>query len=169
MSATVESVNVSMGLGVMLDEPMERAVLNTAGTRKGLVNLSKQTRDAMFKALAEGREAGLGPEALARTIQDGITKGPWNSVETRALIIARTETKFAQNDSSIKIYQRAENVTRVQIFDAQAGPTDSECEDRNGHVVTFAEAESISASEHPNGTLSFAPVVDDDPFADDLP
>ena len=160
LSATVESVNVSMGLGVMLDEPLERRALNTAGTRKGLVNLTEQTRTAMYKTLAEGREAGLGPEALARTIRDGISKGPWNSVETRARVIARTETKFAQNDSSLTIYESAENVNMVLMFDAQIGDTDADCMARDGQTATFAEAESFMNTEHPNGTLSFAPVVE---------
>lgn len=160
LTATVESVNVSMGLGVMLDEPMERAIINTGGTRKGLVDLAGQTRSAMYETVAAGREAGLGPEALARTIRDGISAGPWRDVQTRALVIARTETKFAQNKSSLDVYQKAENVTQVQIFDAQIGPTDSECEDRDGRVVSFAEAESMADAEHPNGTISFAPVVD---------
>tara|TARA_Y100000310_G_scaffold47500_3_gene44083 strand:- start:6331 stop:7659 length:1329 start_codon:yes stop_codon:yes gene_type:complete len=160
LTATVESVNVSIGLNVMLDEPLERAILNSAGTRKGLIDLTEQTRTAMYRTVAEARADGLGPPAIAREIRDGISAGPWRDVQTRAMVIARTETKFAQNESSLTVYEAADNVSSVQIFDAQIGPTDADCEERDGAIVSFAEAESLSESEHPNGTLSFAPVVE---------
>ena len=160
LSATVESVNVSLGLNVMLDEPLEREVIRAAGTRKGLIDMTEQTRSAMYETVAVGREAGLGPEALARTLRDGITAGPWNSVETRARVIARTETKYAQNDSSLTVYEAAENVNNVIMFDAQIGDTDADCEARDGQTASFAEARSLMDAEHPQGTLSFAAVVE---------
>jgi hypothetical protein len=48
----------------------------------------------------------------------------------------------------------------VLAFDAQgAGDTDDECIDRDGRTYTFDDASVELASEHPGGTLSFAPVA----------
>ena len=155
----VDGLQATLGLDVMLSDQMEMRVLHLAGTRKGLVDLPGQTKDALFKAVAEGRELGEGAAELARRIADYVSAGPWASKETRAMVIARTETKYAQNASSLSAYLQSENVTGVMIFDAQLGPTDEECEQLNGQVVNFAEAERLMETEHPNGTRSFAPVV----------
>lgn len=155
----VDGLQATLGLDVMLNDPMEMRVLHLAGTRKGLVDLPGQTKAALFKAVAEGRELGEGAAELARRIADYVSAGPWASKETRAMTIARTETKYAQNASSLSAYMQSENVTGVMIFDAQLGPTDEECEQLNGQIVDFAEAERLMETEHPNGTRSFAPVV----------
>jgi SPP1 gp7 family putative phage head morphogenesis protein len=77
----------------------------------------------------------------------------------RAQMIARTETKYAQNISSLAAYRNADVVTGLMAFDAQAGNTDAECEARNGQVFSFTEADRVTEEEHPNGTLSWAPVT----------
>ena len=74
-------------------------------------------------------------------------------------MIARTETKYAQNISSIAGYRSSGIVKGLIIYDAQAGPTDRECEERNGDIISFEEGERLSSSEHPNGTLNFGPFV----------
>jgi HK97 family phage portal protein len=156
---TVAGIESVMRLGVMLDEPMEREILELGGTRRGLIDMTQETRDAMFKALADARADGLGVDATARRLRDGIAAGPWPDVQTRASVIARTETKHAQNASSMEAYQRAEHVTGIQVFDAQLGDTDAPCMAINGKVVSKQEAGSIEMLEHPNCTRSFAPVV----------
>ena len=156
-AATVENV---IGLGVMLDDPMELRIITIGGTRKGLVDMTEQTREAMYDVLSAAREEGLGPAATARKLRDGISAGPWKDVQTRAMVIARTETKHAQNVSSLEVYSKAENVSRIQVFDAQKGDTDADCEAMNGRIVTIAEAQSIPPLDHPNCTRSFAPIVD---------
>jgi hypothetical protein len=76
----------------------------------------------------------------------------------RALVIARTETKYAQNISTIE-RAKAAGVDKFTVFDGRLGPgrSDVYCMARNNKVVTADQAAAMAASEHPNGTLSFAP------------
>jgi HK97 family phage portal protein len=157
--ATFDSINTVLGLGVMLEAPEEMRILSAAGTRKGLVNFEKQTKDALFEAISEGRAAGMGSVELASKIRDMVSAGPWLTPETRAMVIARTETKYAQNVSSLEAYRGMDGLTGIRVFDALLGPTDAECEELNGQVVSVEEAEYLAGSEHPNGTRSFAPYM----------
>lgn len=159
LHATHSTIETVMNLGVNLTDPMERAIVASGGTRRGLIDLTEQTRTSMYRTVASARENGLGVKAIAREIRDQIPRGPWLSVKTRSEIIARTEAKFAQNESSLTVYKNAANVSRVQAFDAQLGETDADCENRNGQIMTIEAAGMIE--EHPNGTLSWAPVVDE--------
>lgn len=153
------------GLGTMLPDPIARAVVATGGRRAGLIDLDKQTRQAVFDALAEGRAEGEGAQALANRIANMVEGGPWSDGITRARIIARTETKFAQNLSTIEA-AKAAGVDRLMVFDGRLGPGRSleEHMARNGTIVSAEDALVMAAEEHPNGTLSFAPYfgLDDD-------
>jgi len=133
-------------------------VLAAGGRRSGLVDLSRQSRRALFEALAEGRAAGEGVGQLARRVAEHVSAGPWRSAETRARTIARTETKFAQNTSTIARSQH-EGIERFQVFDGRLGEGVSTPEHiaRDGIIVTSDEAAQMAAEEHPNGTLSFTP------------
>ncbi|MBB5987422.1 hypothetical protein [Sphingobium lignivorans] len=146
------------GLGTSLPDPVARAVVASGGRRSGMVDLEAQTRQALFDALAEGRAEGEGAEQLAERILPHVEGGPWNSPEYRARIIARTETKYAQNISTIE-RGRAAGVQRFIVFDGRLGPGRSKPDHiaRNGSIVTAPEAEAMADAEHPNGTLSFAP------------
>jgi HK97 family phage portal protein len=147
-----------IGLATDLPDPVARAVVAAGGRRSGLVDLAGQSRRALFDALAEGRAAGEGAEQLAARIRDQVSAGPWGSAETRARVIARTETKFAQNTSTVA---RAghEGIDRFVVFDGRLGPERSDPEHiaRDGTIVTGDEAAAMTAAEHPNGTLSFSP------------
>ncbi len=158
---TVDSVNAALGLVVNMTDPIELSILAEAGTQKGLLNLSKQTKDSLFQALVEAREEGLGPPAVARRIKDLISKGPWSTPEIRAKIIARTETKHAQNVASLEVYGASDTISRVQIVDGQLPTSDDFCIERNqlgtGESISIEEAWTLS--DHPNNTLSFVPVV----------
>lgn len=146
------------GLGTSLPDPVARAIVASGGRRAGLYDLDLQTREALFDALAEGRAEGDGAEALAARIVEHVEGGHWHAPETRARIIARTETKFAQNISTIE-RAKAAGVDRFIVFDGRLGPgrsTESHIA-RDGSIVSAEEAEAMAAAEHPNGTLSFAP------------
>ena len=71
-------------------------------------------------------------------------------------MIARTETKWAQNKSSLEIYRHSEFVTGCMAFDAQLGAdrSDPDCIARNGKTFTPDQAEKEQAQEHPNGPLA---------------
>jgi hypothetical protein len=156
---TFDALDAELGLGVMLTDNTQQMILKTAGRRLGLLDLEVETRNAMFEALARGSEQGLGVDAMAEMLEELISAGPWSTAEIRAQIIARTETKYAQNYSSLEAYRESDTVTDALIFDAQMGPTDDECEALNGETVSLEEAMYLMEAEHPNGTRSFAPIV----------
>jgi len=151
------------GISGSLPDPVARAVTAAGGRRSGLVDLGKQSRAALFDAIAEGRAAGEGAAALAARIAEHIEAGPWGTVETRARTIARTETKYAQNVSTIE-RAKAANVDQFIVFDGRLGPGRSLVDHiaRDGSIVTAVQAEQMAADEHPNGTLSFAPHFGED-------
>ena len=158
---TLNSINTTMQLGVNMPAPVEQRILRTGGKRMGLVDIAEDTKRAIFRALEEGRSLGEGPPALTRRIRDQVPAGRFGNAgpQYRARMIARTETKFAQNASSLEIYKASDVVTGMLAFDNQTGFDDDECTLRDGKVFTFDEAESEMSAEHPNGTLSFSPVT----------
>jgi SPP1 gp7 family putative phage head morphogenesis protein len=141
-----------------MDDPLEALLFEKGGTRLGLIDFDGQTRAALFESIARGRAAGFGGVALARSIELDIARGPWSSSRVRAEVIARTESKWAQNTSALEIYNKAESVTHVQVYDAQAGNCCDVCEDMDGNIYTVQEAMSIEPLEHPNCTRAFAPL-----------
>ncbi len=151
------------GISGTLPDPVARSIVGAGGRRAGLVDLGKQSRAALFDALAEGRAEGEGAEALAARIAQHVEAGPWVSIETRARTIARTETKYAQNVSTLE-RAKAANVQRFIVYDGRLGPGRSLPDHiaRDGSIVTAAEAAQMAADEHPNGTLSFAPYFGED-------
>ena len=158
---TVDTINTVMNLGVDIPDPAARRIVATGGKRMGLVDVTEDTRRAIFRALAEGRALGDGPPALARRIRDHVPAGRFANAgpQYRANLIARTETKFAQNVSSMEVYRAADVITGVLAFDDQLGDGDDECSARNGQVFTFDQADAETDKEHPNGTLSWAPNI----------
>ena len=147
-----------IGLAADLPDPVARAVVSTGGTRAGLVDLEAGVKRTLFDALTEGRAAGEGPDALARRIRNDIPKGRWSDVRIRSRVIARTETAFAQNISTIE-RSRAADVQRALVFDNRTGFDDDICPALDGIEVTLEEAEALAVAEHPNGTRSFSPIV----------
>jgi HK97 family phage portal protein len=148
----------AQGIEANAPDKVARAVIAAGGKRAKLVDLDEQTKSALFEALAEGRAAGEGPDALATRIQGMVEGGPWKSAETRARVIARTETKFAQNTSTIE-RGVAGGTSKFVVFDGRFGPGRSKPDHiaRDGSIVDADRAREMADAEHPNGTLSFAP------------
>ncbi|MEE8465150.1 MAG: phage portal protein, partial [Dehalococcoidia bacterium] len=158
---TLNSINTTMQLGVDMPAPVEQRILRTGGKRMGLMDIEEETKRAIFRALEEGRALGEGPPALTRRIREQVPAGRFGKAgpQYRSSMIARTETKFAQNASSLEIYKASDVVTGMLAFDNQTGFNDDDCTLRDGKTFTFPEAESEMNAEHPNGTLSFAPTT----------
>lgn len=117
-------------------------------TGERISGINDTTRDSLADLIAEGFEQGLGPDEVAQSIEDaGIF------AESRAELVARTETMLAYNDAALRSYQSLD-VTEVMALD---GDKDAECADRNGKTFSIDDAYAIS--DHPNGTLDWAPVV----------
>ncbi|PHQ63542.1 MAG: portal protein [Sphingobium sp.] len=158
VAKTIAEAGERAGLGASLPDIVARSIIAAGGRRAGLIDLAGQSRTALFDALAEGRAAGEGAQQLANRIVHEVEGGPWRSAETRARVIARTETKYAQNISTIE-RGRAAGVTSFIVYDGRLGPGRSLLSHiaRNGSIVGTDEALVMAAAEHPNGTLSFAP------------
>lgn len=146
----------ALGLATDIPDPVGRSVIATGGRRAGLVDLSTQTKNALFAALEEGRAEGEGVGQLAKRMRGIVSRGPWSSVGVRSMVIARTETKHAQNVATIA-QAREQAVDAFRVFDARLGPTDVVCESLDGAVVSPDEADQLAFDEHPNGTRSFTP------------
>ena len=158
---TVGSINTVLNLGVNLPDPVAREIVAAGGRRAGLLDITGETRQAIFRSLADGRAAGEGPPALARRIRSQVPAGRFTNAgpKYRAQLISRTETTFAQNQSSIATYRQSDVVTGLLAFDSQLGSFDDECDARNGTVYSFDDAERETASTHPNDTLNWGPVT----------
>jgi HK97 family phage portal protein len=146
------------GFGTGLPDPVMRQIIAAGGTRAGLVDVGAQTRQAIFDALAEGRAQGEGAQALANRIANQVEGGHWGNAETRARVIARTETKFAQNLSTLEA-GKAAGVEEYVIFDGRFGEPRSELSHiaRDGKIVSAEDARIMAENMRPNCTLSFAP------------
>ena len=110
---------------------------------------------------AKLRGEGKGPVAIAEALKIEIPRGKFRDSRTRAKVIARTETKLGQNASSLEAYE-AMGINRVEAVDGQLATSDEECKARNGEVWPILEAKRFK--DHPNGTLSWTPVVDVEPI-----
>lgn len=159
---TVDTINSLLDLGLMLPDEVQSRIIARGGTRAGLVDVEKQTRDTIMNAIKLGREEGWGPDRVARAIRADVPAGRFANgagSKYRAEMIARTETKFAQNVSSIQAYKASDTITAVVAYDGRLGDSDEHCIARNGQTFTFEQADAELADEHPNGTLSFGPLV----------
>ena len=156
---TFNGVSVILELEIGMPDPVAREIVATGGTRMGLIDLRKQTRERLFRELTEGRAAGEGIPQLVARIRDKIPAGRYQDAATRAKVIARTETKHAQRTSVLRAYKESQVVTRVLVLDDRLGHGDADCTFWNGRVVTLEDAQELGNQEHPNGTRDFAPVI----------
>ena len=176
-------------VGVNLPDARARELIRNWATRKGLADLDTQTREAVMKALEQGRINGDGAEALARRIR-GMVEGRdmypgvyqeaydkaiargWGEEaasragdraarQYRAETIARTETKTAQNLSSIEAYRASDVVIGLKVWDGDdCGWTTHDDPDKaDGKEVSFDEAAEYPLA-HPRCLRSFGPVVE---------
>ena len=156
----LDELGVLIGRGIELSPHIEAAIIQRGGTRLGLVDFSSDLKGRTFRVLTEGVREGLGVPDLARSIADRIPAGRWRTSAMRARVISRTETRYAQNHATLKACSEIPEVSRVIMLDARIGPTDQDCEDLDGTVVTLTEAERLIDDEHPQGTRDAVPIVD---------
>lgn len=155
---TLGTVQESLNLEIALPDADTNQIVEAGGKRAGLIDISTQTKQAIMRSIAKGRELKLDPGAIAKLIEDEVPKGRFVNAGAayRAETIALTEIKYAQNKAAIAVYKASAHIKECIAFD---GTGDDECAARNGETFSFAEAETESENEHPNGSLSWAPVV----------
>ncbi|MDP9134540.1 MAG: phage portal protein, partial [Actinomycetota bacterium] len=127
-------------------------VLGRVGDR--ISGMNETTRAGVLEgvrsAIAEAVEQGLSPAAAADLLGERVRGlSVWN--DARAELIARTELMNSYNDAALRSYREYE-VKRVTALD---GDVDAACASRNGRTYDIDEAFGIS--DHPNGTLDWAP------------
>jgi len=187
LQSTHDNLKAIFGLATDIPDPVMRDVLAKGGKHIALVGVDAQTQNAVFKGLLEGRSAGDNPRKIAVRIRElaqgeAMYPGVASRAETAALqrgwsaekareagvraarqyrseVVARTESKYAQNVSTLHDSRASGLFTGMQAVDAQLGPTDDECEARDGSIYSFEDADIENESEHPNGTLSWVPVI----------
>jgi HK97 family phage portal protein len=155
---TIQTIQAALGEELTDPARVEAQVRMLARERVGLLDLTEEARTAILKTLEEAQTAGLDEEAMLRLLEERVPAGRSQSSDMRARVIARTESRLASNLSTAS-YARQAGVNLL-VFDARLGPTDQPCMDRNGWIVSPAQAQALSAVEHVNGTLGFAPISD---------
>lgn len=113
-------------------------------------SIDETTRDQLRTFLANELMAGSDAETISTKIKEHFSSFP----DWRADLIAREETKRYYNAGTLFAAESA-GVAQVQALDAQAGPTDSDCMERNGKIYSLSDAWAESEREHVRGTLSF--------------
>ncbi len=190
LETTIGLISDRLGIdvGARLSDAHAQALISGWATRKGLADISQQTRDAVMQALADGRDAGEGAEQLARRIRGyvegrqmypGVFQAYYDRAKARGWgdeaaeragdraarmyrseTIARTETKTAQNWSTVEAYEKSDVVESLLVFDGDdCGWTSHDDPDKaNGKVVSFEEARQYPLA-HPRCVRNFAPRV----------
>ncbi|KKN42550.1 hypothetical protein LCGC14_0712000, partial [marine sediment metagenome] len=188
LTTTDATIATTLGIeiGVNLEDLVARGFIAEGGQK--ITQIKEQTRTAVTKALAEGRAAGDGAQALGRRIR-GMVEGRgmypgvykrgfdaakargWGDVaaeqagdraarQYRAETIARTETKTAQNQSTVLSYQANPVVIGITVFDGAECGWDGHDDElkANGRQISFAEASETPLS-HPRCVRSFGPTI----------
>ncbi len=130
--------------------------------RRRLIDLDKQTRDALFEALAEGRAEGEVCNGARQPHRHPCRGGgPWNAGRTRRGS-SRGPRRSMPRTSRRSRRQLAAGVTQFVVFDGRLGQA-ARCPStsRDGSIVGAEEAVTMAETEHPNGTLSFAPYFEE--------
>lgn len=153
---TVETLNDALDLDILLTEHSMNRLGQTGANRRHLIDLQTDTRRALQRAIRDGTDAGDNPITVARRIRDEIPAGRYVNAgaKYRATLIARTETITAQRIASLDAYEDSPVVTGARALD---GDSDETCAARNGQEFTIEAARR--EEEHPNGTLTWLPVV----------
>jgi hypothetical protein len=151
-------VLADMGLDVMAVDVHELELLARGGSQAGLLDMTQSAREKAMKIIREGRAEGRNSDSIAKDLADAVPAGRFNDAETRARLIARTETHIAQTESALTVYRSATGIDQVMIIDGRLGETDADCEEANGQVMDFQSAQGMLAAEHPNGTRDIVPM-----------
>lgn len=158
---TVGRVNETLPRAAKADPLAE--LLPELSTRIGrqIVTVPNTLIEEIRKLVMQGVEEGLGGKAIGTLIEERIAPTAWRSPDNRAGVkylaerIARTETNRVLNEAALTGYG-SHGIRTVIAVD---GDGDEQCAARNGRAYPVEEAMNIT--DHPNGTLTWDPVVDE--------
>ena len=164
MRATQKRINATMDLGISILDTAETRILAEGGKRVGMLDMGASAKKRVYEELATGRSKGEAVAQLARRLRDKIPAGRFKKPQTRATLIARTETTYAQKMAAAESYRQG-GVTEVMIMDSRKGSFDDECDAMDGRIVSLQEGEALMSEEHPNGTRRMVaqppPIIED--------
>lgn len=109
----------------------------------------------MSRILANGLSQGHGPRRIARDLRNNVTK----ITNTRALVIARTETIAAHAEGQLDAFERLgvkEVGVVVEWLTAGDDRVCAECEELEGVIMTIDEARGL-IPRHPNCRCAWIP------------
>lgn len=108
-----------------------------------------EIRDFVAKRMEEmDAEGQIDTDRLATEVAEHFADFPkWKSDR-----LARTEVSRVYNAATL-LGAKAAKIDKVQALDARKGPTDADCENRDGKVFDVADA--WNEIDHPNGTLAW--------------
>lgn len=147
------------------DNPRVAEVLNNARNRARQIRLEDSIMNSVRRTLHDNLPPPQEPGKWYRQDVDWdvrkVAKSMWQIIRTNDVInvISRTETQVASNELRLVSYEISGDVEAVILYDNLIGYDDEECMARDGEVYTFEQASQEVATEHPNGTLTFGPVV----------
>jgi len=142
-------------------------VMQELGLR--IVDISETTRVQTVKIVTDGLAEGLGVDDIAKQLTDlfdGYANAGPGKI-SRAEVVARTETMASYNLASTLGYQESGVVAEVELLDSpdhteSYGASDGlTCAERNNLIVPLADVAGHVEAEHPNGSLSLAPIISD--------
>lgn len=141
------------------DKALQR-MLREGGRRLGMIDIPADTKQALFRVLEFSRDWEVGqpsPRQVATWIRQEVPAGRFVNAGSRyrSTLIARTEIMHSTRKAQLETFRADQNVNMVVAFD---GDEDEDCAARNGGEFTLDDASIEMDAEHPNGTLSFAPV-----------
>jgi SPP1 gp7 family putative phage head morphogenesis protein len=129
------------GVGGVFLSPFhqERVQVLYTETFTALENVTAAMNEQIRRQLAQGIAEGIGPEEMARRINDRVDKIGL----TRAKTIARTEVVKTYNTAQVFEYQRVENIIGEEVFvqweDADDERVRDSHEERDGNIYTKEE------------------------------
>lgn len=134
-----------------------------ADLRSALANRARGINATTRNALDTTIQAGVQEDYSTAQILDGVPEDGYGGVasvfaqarDSRATMIARTESMVAYNAASMLAYRDSGTVDQVEMLDGDYDPI---CADLNGTVVSLDEADTLLADEHPNGNRMAIPL-----------
>ena len=159
LAASGASTAVGFEVSWNVANPWVRQTLNELALR--VVGINETTRQDVSSLIAAGLAAGLSLKDIAASISGLFAE----TYQGRAMTIARTESMYSYGLASLMGYEDSGVVQEVEIYDNpdhddDPSPIDGlTCAQRNGLKVTLEQARVHLDSEHPNGTISLAPVL----------
>ena len=116
---TQELLTASMGLELTDPGRIQAQLSEFARQRTGLLDLSRAARTSILRSLEEARTQGLTEDAMIDLIRDAVPRGRWLSVETRARILVRSESRYGANIATATSAQQL-GITQILVLRREA-------------------------------------------------